>query len=1239
MKTIKYICALIISCIVVVFCAFCPVFADSSYDTPEHFRGSTIEKKVVYKGALECYEQLAPTVALTSFGTGSTRECYATQGNTHYPVFTGRIGSILRDLNVGGSYAYRNCSSSSLRTWAKGIGKSNDVIPSKYDCESLLTSKVAVSAPNTTLNNSIEKERALEAIKYTSSNRQSADNHYCYSYPIEVNAVQTEVDPSSARRWNFMLHSRKLCTENSGGKVWTEGGDDYRLTPIENYAAENDAEEIFERNILQFKSGCLGSSTGDGIDNADDYKLCLKIDTGDYSYLFNHHEYVNIFVVGEPSPYSGTNMNVPELNFLKTVGDKFREKIGGVQQPGHTETITFNFSDRTEKYEVNIYNPCNSYEVDGNVLKCIDSDGHEIESERSVDPGTDTPSEETVYNKLATTTDANRSTIVKLFSGNQWNYNDSNNTNKRIKFTDEEIYELYTYYLENVYQISNLHCYSVAQNLPGLHRTKLWSDEQNGYSEYCYYDVSDEDAKVWGVDGDKFFGADVALSGRGSLEETLLNLQLSERPRGVIDENDEPIHPEEQFEGPDGCYAAGLENVAWIVCPALNNMVTAADWVDRNLEDLLAVDAEQFGNATHTAWSYFRNLANIVMILILIVIIASQVTGYGIDNYGIKKMLPKLIIMAVLINFSYFICELAVDLSNILGEGLNNLFQSIGRTAGIDQNAANIAIGRIVAVLFTAATALGGSAGTIVMISQLQGGGVMLVVVLFLTVLAALIAVLMFFLMLGGRMVVIILFVAISPLAFACYILPNTQQLFKKWWKIFQTMLIVYPICGALYGLSFVIRGIILSSNEWRWWQATVAILAPYLPFFALPALLKSAIGMLGAIGSSFANIGNSVRRGIQSGTSAIQSTAAYKDAQAEAYRNSQIKYHAKNATKLQKKADSGKTLGNRETRSMNRSQEFLRKIESENAEARAAFLTKDYSGLELSELGGLYARAYKYYDPSASNAREQREELTALSSVITKRDPKGGSAMIADIAAGRGGWSHIPVNQAALSVLRENMQTNSDLNSGIRSKTGSGYDFINGLGSVPGFSEEGIKTVFNKGDNSLHDASLARSLASGSLSSVKDWASSSKDEIRRASDFVKRYREDAEAIRERGKDKEVKLTDEERTLVGAVDGFDSIVKKMNDPNSRDQSVINATGDPVKAQLWKDAGVAREKQTSNTNGAAEEGQPFSVHNNPGVSEQPASTPPSQSAPKQQPKPGNGVPTISDPFVGDGTMDG
>ena len=59
-------------------------------------------------------------------------------------------------------------------------------------------------------------------------------------------------------------------------------------------------------------------------------------------------------------------------------------------------------------------------------------------------------------------------------------------------------------------------------------------------------------------------------------------------------------------------------------------------------------------------------------------IIISQLTGFGISNYGIKKMLPRLIIAAILVNLSIYICQIAVDLSNILGYGLRAGLGGIG---------------------------------------------------------------------------------------------------------------------------------------------------------------------------------------------------------------------------------------------------------------------------------------------------------------------------------------------------------------------------------------------------------------------------------------------------------------------------------------------------------------------------------------------------------------------------------
>ena len=72
-----------------------------------------------------------------------------------------------------------------------------------------------------------------------------------------------------------------------------------------------------------------------------------------------------------------------------------------------------------------------------------------------------------------------------------------------------------------------------------------------------------------------------------------------------------------------------------------------------------------------------RNIANIIFIIAFIFVIYSQLTSMGISNYGIKRMLPKIIVAAILINLSYYICAVLVDTSNIIGAQLQNLLVNI----------------------------------------------------------------------------------------------------------------------------------------------------------------------------------------------------------------------------------------------------------------------------------------------------------------------------------------------------------------------------------------------------------------------------------------------------------------------------------------------------------------------------------------------------------------------------------
>ena len=60
-------------------------------------------------------------------------------------------------------------------------------------------------------------------------------------------------------------------------------------------------------------------------------------------------------------------------------------------------------------------------------------------------------------------------------------------------------------------------------------------------------------------------------------------------------------------------------------------------------------------------------------------VIISQLTGVGLDNYGVKKILPKLIIAVILVNVSYILCQLCIDVANLVGGSIKEIFTNIGK--------------------------------------------------------------------------------------------------------------------------------------------------------------------------------------------------------------------------------------------------------------------------------------------------------------------------------------------------------------------------------------------------------------------------------------------------------------------------------------------------------------------------------------------------------------------------------
>ncbi|MBQ3353085.1 hypothetical protein IJG89_01935 [Candidatus Saccharibacteria bacterium] len=334
----------------------------------------------------------------------------------------------------------------------------------------------------------------------------------------------------------------------------------------------------------------------------------------------------------------------------------------------------------------------------------------------------------------------------------------------------------------------------------------------------------------------------------------------------------------------NSCEAADLNGQGWWLCPTLTNATYTANWIDNMIADWLEVKTDAYGSdsATYAVWGVMRNVANVLMIILLLVIIFSQLTGFGINNYGIKKMLPRFVVMAILINLSFIICEIAVDLSNILGIGLRNLFGAIGEGIYGD-NLGTDWLASMVSLLLGAVGIGGVASGTLATaLPMLAAGGLaapIIVVIVILALIPILISVLLFFVMLGARMIIVIGCIATAPIAFTLFILPNTQGVFKKWWSLFKAVLVMFPICGAVGGISTLIKNMVLSMPDLEVFMAVVGMIAPYLPFFALPSLLKGAIDMLGSMGAALTNIGERVRSGAKSGMEAIQRTGAYQDA------------------------------------------------------------------------------------------------------------------------------------------------------------------------------------------------------------------------------------------------------------------------------------------------------------------------------------------------------------------------
>ncbi|MCA9340853.1 MAG: hypothetical protein KDA17_08110, partial [Candidatus Saccharibacteria bacterium] len=290
----------------------------------------------------------------------------------------------------------------------------------------------------------------------------------------------------------------------------------------------------------------------------------------------------------------------------------------------------------------------------------------------------------------------------------------------------------------------------------------------------------------------------------------------------------------------EGKTTCAVDGIGWIICPVMTFLGGVMDAIQSFLADhFLSTNPELVkadpSNGTFQAWGIFRNYANLAFIGVFLFIIYSQMTGAGLSNYGLKRMLPRLIVAAILVNLSFYICMIAVDLSNILGYGVKSIFDGVTTAAAGTSGSTPSWATAIAGVLITGlGVALALAAGII---------------------LPALIAALMIVLILVAREALIVLLIVISPLAFVAYLLPNTEKFFQKWMSAFWKLLMVFPIVAAVFGVSTMTSRILYNTGQTE--LQIIALGVTVIPFFVVPALLKGATAAVGAVGSRMQGWGN----------------------------------------------------------------------------------------------------------------------------------------------------------------------------------------------------------------------------------------------------------------------------------------------------------------------------------------------------------------------------------------------
>lgn len=192
--------------------------------------------------------------------------------------------------------------------------------------------------------------------------------------------------------------------------------------------------------------------------------------------------------------------------------------------------------------------------------------------------------------------------------------------------------------------------------------------------------------------------------------------------------------------------------------------------------------------AIYSSWTFVRDILNMAFIMMLL--FSAFCTIFQVESYNYKKMLWKIVLMALLVNFSFPIARFIIDASNIL---MYSLMKPLFETGGTGTPAFN-SIG-----IITEGSGLNAliKDDTRNITNTLLLANTVLIFMLAITFLAIGILLLI-------RLIALAILIIFSPIAFVGSIMPGVSSYASQWWDNLFKYSFFGPI--MIFGISIAVK-------------------------------------------------------------------------------------------------------------------------------------------------------------------------------------------------------------------------------------------------------------------------------------------------------------------------------------------------------------------------------------------------------------------------------------------------